>query len=85
MNNEDIRLIVDGEYLQISGRRATAYQEPPVHHLQMEIPQGRFERVLRLGRSYDPERVHASLEDGILTVVLARSEPQVRKIPVDVP
>lgn len=77
-----VRLIVDGEYLQISGRRTATYAEPPEHHIQMEIPQGRFERVLRIGTPYDPERVTAALEAGILTIELPGKPPSTRKIPV---
>ncbi|MFQ5515631.1 MAG: hypothetical protein ACE5FG_14540, partial [Myxococcota bacterium] len=40
VDSRQIRLIVDGEYLQISGYRAPDYAEPPVQHLQMEIAQG---------------------------------------------
>ncbi|MEE8556580.1 MAG: Hsp20/alpha crystallin family protein [Myxococcota bacterium] len=79
---EDLRLIVDGEYLQITGTR-----EPPPpgsggRYLQMEIPRGRFERVLRVGVPYDPDQVSASVESGILTVVLPRKVRVLRKVPV---
>ena len=83
VDSKDIRLIVDGEYLQISGRRTASYAQPPEHHLQMEIPHGRFARVLRMATPYDPERVTATLKNGILTVELARAEPVTRKVPVD--
>jgi HSP20 family protein len=82
VESKDIRLIVDGEYLQVSGSRVAAYDSPPKHHLQMEIPHGRFARVLRMATPYDPERVTATLKDGILTVELARAEPVTRKVPV---
>jgi HSP20 family protein len=79
---EDLRLIVDGEYLQISGHRKPLHTSPPERYLQMEIPRGRFERVLRLGTPYDPDRVRASMEAGTLTVVLPRKARVARKIPV---
>jgi HSP20 family protein len=82
VDSKDIRLIVDGEYLQISGRRTASYAQPPEHHLQMEIPQGNFERVVRLRVPYDPERVAANLDAGILTIELPSREPTTRKIPV---
>jgi HSP20 family protein len=79
---EDIRLVVDGEYLQITGRREPPQPDPPERYLQMEIPRGRFERVLRLGVPYDPDGVRASVEAGVLRVVLPRRARVVRKIPV---
>jgi HSP20 family protein len=83
VDSKEIRLIVDGEYLQISGRRTASYDPPPEHHLQMEIPHGHFARVLRMGKPYDPERVTATLKDGILRVELGWKKPATRKIPVE--
>lgn len=79
---EDIRLIVDGEYLQITGRRDPPPPEPPERYFQMEIARGRFERVLRLGAPYDPDRVGASVEGGILRIRLPRRARVIRKVPV---
>ncbi len=82
---EDVRLVVDGEYLQISGRRRSLRAETPRRQLQMEIPPGHFERVLRFRASYDPDRVTASLEAGILSVRLPLRARTTRTIPVKTP
>lgn len=82
VRSEDIRLIVDGEYLQISGHRSARYERPPKRYVKMEISEGRFERVLKLGGRYDGEGVTAKLEDGLLTIELPRIEPEVRRVPV---
>jgi len=79
----DIRLTVDGEFLQVSGRRASQYDPPAQHHIQMEISQGPFDRVLRLGKPYDPEKVTAVLAGGILTIQLPHRASGSRRIPVD--
>ena len=79
---EDLRLIVDGEYLQITGTREPPHPESPERYLQMEISRGRFERVLRVGVPYDPDRIRASVDAGILTIVLPRKARVVRKIEV---
>jgi HSP20 family protein len=78
----DIRLVVDGEYLQISGRREMPNDPAPQRHLRMEIPQGPFERVLRLREPYDPDGVVASLEAGLLRVTLPKRPRVVQQIPV---
>ena len=83
VESSDIRLIVDGEYLQISGRRNPHYAQPPQHHLQMEIPQGNFARVIRLPAPYDAEHVTATLETGILTIELPHTQVTKRQIPVN--
>ena len=82
VESKDVRLVVDGEYLQISGRRTTTYERRPEHHLQMEIPRGNFKRVIRLPHPYAPERVKAVLQAGILTIELPNEPLTSRKIPV---
>jgi HSP20 family protein len=82
VRSEDIRLTVDGEYLQISGRRHAHYDKPPKRYVKMEISEGGFERVLKLAGRYDSKGVTARLENGLLTVELPRSEPEVRRVPV---
>jgi HSP20 family protein len=80
---EDVRLTVDGEYLEISGRRQVGHESAPLRHLRMEIAQGRFERVLRFADGYDPDRVTASLEAGLLRITLPRRPRAVQQIPIE--
>lgn len=80
--SEDVRVVVDGEYLQITGRRALGRPGGSARHLLIEIAQGPFERVLRTRAEYDPDRVSARLEDGILTVELPKQEKGARVIAV---
>ncbi len=82
---EDVRLVVDGEFLQISGRRRPGYDEPPRRHIHMEISQGAFERVLRLPGRYDPDQVTTSLDQGLLTIRLPAKVAPARQIPVEFP
>lgn len=67
---EDVRLTLDGEYLQITGVRRARRGVRALRHLRKEISQGAFERVLRFKVHYDPDRVSASLEAGLLRVTL---------------
>jgi HSP20 family protein len=80
--SEDARVVVDGEYLQITGRRSLSRTGASQRHLLIEIAQGPFERVLRLRAQYDPDRVSARLENGVLTIELPRKENTARVIPV---
>ena len=82
VRSEDVRIVVDGEYLQINGKRELRSEPRPRRHLKMEIAEGQFERVVRLAVPYDRERVVARLEEGLLTVELPRLEPGVRRVPV---
>ena len=79
---EHVRLVIDGEYIQISGLRSVSYERIPTHHLQMEIPQGEFERVVRLPIAYDADAVTASFSGGILSVTLPSRKPETRRVPV---
>jgi HSP20 family protein len=80
--SDDVRVVVDGEYLQISGRRSFVRAGESQRHLLIELPQGPFERVLRMRVAYDPDRVSARLENGLLTIELPRKENLMRVIAV---
>jgi HSP20 family protein len=80
---DDVQLIVDGEYLQISGTRQVGHESVPLRHLRMEIAQGRFERVLRFAEGYDPDGVTASLDSGLLRITLPRSTRAVQQISIE--
>src|SRR5262249_12340406 len=62
VQSSDVRVVVDGEYLQISGRRSFARSGETQRHLLIEIGQGAFERVLRTRAAYDPDLVSARLD-----------------------
>ena len=83
VDSEDVQLILDGEYLEVSGRRRARYPQEPERHLQMEISQGSFRRVLRLRAPYDAERATAKLTDGILLIELPHRGPRTREIRVE--
>ena len=80
--SEEVRVVVDGEYVQICGRRSFGRSEPSQRHLLIEIPQGPFERVLRMRTPYDADGVVARFENGVLTVELPRKPTAARLIPV---
>jgi len=80
--SSDVRVVVDGEYLQIAGRRSFRRAGGSQRHLLIEIAQGTFERVLRTRAPYDPDRVSARLENGLLTIELPRRESAARIVAV---
>jgi len=82
VSSDDVRVVVDGEYLQITGRRALGRPGEGRRHLLIEIAQGSFERVLRTRAEYDPEGVSARLENGLLTIELPKQEKGARVIAV---
>jgi len=82
VSSEDVRVVVDGEYLSISGRRSFSRAGETQRHLLIEIGQGAFERVLRTRAAYDADQVSARLENGILTIELPRRDPAGRVVAV---
>jgi len=82
VSSDDVRVVVDGEYLQITGRRSFRRAGESQRHVLIEIAQGNFERVLRMRASYDPDRVSARLEGGLLTIELPRKEGAARVVAV---
>jgi HSP20 family molecular chaperone IbpA len=73
VSGDEVRVVVDGEYVQVSGRRTLSRAGQNQRHLLIELPQGPFERVLRMRAPYDADGVTAKLENGILTVELPRT------------
>jgi HSP20 family protein len=82
VSSDEVRLVVDGEYVQISGRRSLSRAGQNQRHLLIELPQGPFERVLRMRAPYDADAVTAKLENGILIVELPRLDGRTRTIQV---
>ena len=82
VRRDDLRVTVDGDLLRIRGRRGGGGATAVRLH-QMEIATGPFERCLRVPVDVDRDRVTARLEDGLLTVTLARRKPVRRSVPVE--
>lgn len=81
---EDLELLVQGNELTIKGRRQIAADENAVFH-RRERMSGEFVRHMRLPTDVDADHVEATLKDGVLTVVLPKSEQaRARKIAVKV-
>lgn len=68
----DVHVTVDGDMLRIRGVRRPRVDSAAQRLHQMEIVSGPFERVLRIGVPFEREGVTASLEEGLLRVVLPK-------------
>lgn len=72
---EDIKLeLIDGK-LAVEGKRILAALSD-ARYQRLEIPQGRFRRVLELGFSVDAGGIEAVYQDGVLTVSLPISQKE---------
>jgi HSP20 family protein len=73
MAKEDINIKIQGNYLEISGVRTTASPDGYKAH-RIEREQINFTRSLTLPKDVNPEKVEASLKNGILTLTFPKSE-----------
>jgi HSP20 family molecular chaperone IbpA len=83
VRGDDLRVIVDGEALRISGVRMAPEPVEMKRLHQMEIATGPFERHLRIPIAFQREGVVAQLADGFLTVTLPKRVPVQRSIEVE--
>ena len=74
MNEDDLAIDVHGNILRIRGeKRSGAAHEDRRYHL-MERAYGHFERSISLSHGVDPEQAEVSYRDGVLTVILAKTD-----------
>jgi HSP20 family protein len=81
---DELELEIQGRRLILAGRREPAGPEGDVYQ-QVEIDRGRFRRVIELAADVRADEAKARYEHGILRVELplARSESQVRAVPIE--
>ena len=72
LKKEDLNLSLHDGVLTISGERKR--EEKPEQGFRSERFVGRFQRSITLPASVDPNKVKASYKDGLLKVVLPKSE-----------
>jgi HSP20 family protein len=70
---EDVDISVVGNELTVKGRRGGQEVEGATYH-RRERGVGEFSRVVRLPVEVDGDRVQASLQNGVLRIMLPRSE-----------
>jgi len=73
MNKADIKLEIKDNLLRISGKRKVEYPEKASAH-RLERRNIDFDRTIRLPVKVDPALINAEYKNGILKVVLPRSE-----------
>ena len=82
---EAVEVSLDGNRLQVSGRREATREQESDRTFLSERCYGSFSRLFTLPEGVDGEHVQASLKDGVLTLVVPKKpEAQPRKIPVAV-
>lgn len=73
MKADDINLEVVGRNLSISGKREISSEGENAKYHRREREAGSFSRVFRLPEDVEADSVEAKLNDGLLTVAIAKS------------
>ncbi|MBD3316947.1 MAG: Hsp20 family protein [Chitinivibrionales bacterium] len=74
VSKEDVSIDLRNSTFTISGTRTVAGHEKGYEVLRCELPEGGFEKSIRLTTKVDESKIVAALEDGILRVVLPKAE-----------
>ena len=83
VNPDDVKLSVENNMLTIRGEKRQAEEKESERVHRYERSYGRFERTFALPATVDTDRIEAHYGDGLLTVVLPKSErARPREIPV---
>jgi HSP20 family protein len=80
---EDVKLSMEGNVLTIRGEKKQRAEEQTERVHRYERSYGWFERAFALPNTVDPDRIEATVDQGVLTVVLPKAErARPREIPV---
>jgi len=71
---EDLDIQATVNSLAISGERKIAGEGENVKYHRREREAGRFSRIIQLPEAVDPEKIEASMQHGVLTVIIPKSE-----------
>jgi HSP20 family protein len=74
MTKDDVKISVTDNIVTVRGEKKTQVEEKNENWHQMERTYGVFERSFTLGMSVNPSNVKARFENGVLTVVLPKSD-----------
>ncbi len=82
VRKQDIRLVIQDDVLVIAGERREPTADPERRYHTLEFGYGPFERRVPLPALLDYRRIESHLEDGILTVRIAKRDRVVQEIQV---
>lgn len=85
VEQRDISVQIEGGALIISGERRLAVEASQRNYLRIERGHGLFQRTFTLPSAIDQEKIRASIEQGLLKVILPKKgESTPRQIVIDV-
>jgi HSP20 family protein len=86
IKQKDLEITLTANQLRIAGRREGAKHEENERSYLSERESGTFERVFTLPEGVEGEKIEATMNDGVLSLVVPKKpEAQPRQIPITVP
>jgi len=86
VKQDRLEVVVEGSAVIVKGERKEIAPGGSKKYYQIEIHRGRFERAVPLPAAVDPERTRASYDDGLLEIVLPKTnETRVLRLKVRAP
>ncbi|MBX7205661.1 MAG: Hsp20/alpha crystallin family protein [Bacteroidia bacterium] len=82
MTKEDIKIDLKNELLTISGERKFQNEQKEAKYHLVESHYGSFSRSFTLPETVNKEQIQAEFTNGILTLVLPKSEPKDNSIKI---
>jgi len=74
LGENDLSIEFESGYLTVSGERALPQVGEGATYAHTERPFGKFERRIKLPDGVEPEKITASLTDGVLSLIVPKSE-----------
>ena len=74
MNEDDLAIDIHGNFLRIRGEKRSGDMQEGRRYYLMERAYGQFERSISLPHGVDADRAEVSYRDGVLTVILPKTD-----------
>lgn len=72
VDRDDISILLHSSRLEVKGFKREPREAAPVSYIRLEREYGNFRRVIFLPNAVVPEKAQASLENGVLTLLLLK-------------
>jgi HSP20 family protein len=79
VTESDVQLLLHNNRLEIRGKKREILGHSRVKYFRLERESGPFRRYVYLPNAVNPDRTNATLEDGVLTIILKKYRRKKRK------
>ena len=80
VKKEDVHIAISGEYLTVEAHRSFKDEETTENFFRSELGTGKLARTIVLPVEVEPDKVMATLKEGMLEIILPKAKPETRHI-----